>query len=247
MSPKAREILQILDRCCESYSFPMLDNGYVYLAASRLSLFRSAADWAMVIEIFGYSPRAGLPDIHLYTFGSRVLRMKQEGPFVSKAAYEQYLANNPNNESIFVHPIEAGEWEDDDNCNLVARGPHEAIVRGVSFPLPSREEYARHGIALQEPDDVNVFEFCRWLSATARDQVLATPEERRLGVPSELSQILQLEEWRHPDLLNDELPSTVPTFQALAEILAGGSEEGLRALRETPNTHWSHWPESGTL
>jgi hypothetical protein len=51
----AHEILRILDSCCDAYTFPMLDNGYVYLAATRLSLFRSPRDWAMVIEVFGFS------------------------------------------------------------------------------------------------------------------------------------------------------------------------------------------------
>ena len=65
-------ILSILDRCCDAYSFPMLDNGYVYLARTRLSLYRSAADWAMVIEVFGFSPRLALPDTHIHTFASRL-------------------------------------------------------------------------------------------------------------------------------------------------------------------------------
>jgi uncharacterized protein DUF7003 len=38
MSFDPERILSILDRCCERYAFPMLDNGYVYLAGTRLSL-----------------------------------------------------------------------------------------------------------------------------------------------------------------------------------------------------------------
>ena len=70
MPIEADHILSVLDRCCDAFTFPMLDNGYVYLAATRLSLYRTAADWAMVIEVFGYSPRAWLPDTHIYTFAS---------------------------------------------------------------------------------------------------------------------------------------------------------------------------------
>lgn len=55
MPASAPDILAVLDRCCDACTFPMLDNGYVYLAATRLSLFRSKADWAMVIEVFGFS------------------------------------------------------------------------------------------------------------------------------------------------------------------------------------------------
>jgi hypothetical protein len=50
-------ILSILDRCCDAFTFPMMDNGSIYLAAARLSLYRSRIDWAMVIEVFGFSPR----------------------------------------------------------------------------------------------------------------------------------------------------------------------------------------------
>jgi hypothetical protein len=63
----------------------MLDNGYVYLAATRLSLYRSATDWAIVIEVFGFSPRAGLPDTHIYTFASRLHdRDPPEGYFTDR-------------------------------------------------------------------------------------------------------------------------------------------------------------------
>jgi hypothetical protein len=41
MSGRSADILRVLDAGCESFTFPMLDNGYVYLAATRLSLFRS--------------------------------------------------------------------------------------------------------------------------------------------------------------------------------------------------------------
>ena len=65
-----KQILSVLDRCCEWLYFPMLDNGYIYLAATRLSLYRSVQDWALVIEIFGFSPKYGMPKIDIYTFAS---------------------------------------------------------------------------------------------------------------------------------------------------------------------------------
>ncbi len=52
----ADEILRILDDCGGAFTFPALDNGYVYLAGTRLSLHRSPEDWALVIEVFGFSP-----------------------------------------------------------------------------------------------------------------------------------------------------------------------------------------------
>lgn len=43
-------MLSDLDECYR-FTFPMLDNGYFYLAATRMSLYRSPEDWALVIEV----------------------------------------------------------------------------------------------------------------------------------------------------------------------------------------------------
>jgi len=240
------DILSVLDRCCEKFTFPMLDNGYVYLAATRLALYRSAQDWAMVIEVFGFSPRAGLPDTHIHTFGSRLVRQKTARSFVSRQAYETYLAQNPDNESVFVHPVDEGDWQDPDNGEILAPGQHAVQVRGERLKTPPAAEYARHGITLEDEPRVGVFEYCRYLAAQARDKVLATEQEQGTCVPSGLSRIMQLDQWHHPDLLGGELPSTNATFRSLAEVLVSG-DTGRYQPAEEPNTHWSNWPDGGTL
>src|SRR5438874_2741995 len=106
------DILRVLDDCCGAFTFPMLDNGYVYLAATRLTLFRSSDDWAMTIEVFGFSPRSGIPDTHIYTFGGNLCSRKKSEDYVSREAYENYLANNLHNESRFIWPIDNEDWMD---------------------------------------------------------------------------------------------------------------------------------------
>lgn len=241
-----QDILAALDKCAEQFTFPMLDNGYVYPAATRLSLYRSPDDWSMVIEIFGFSPRSGLPDVHIYTFASRLVRAKSVNDYVSRQAYEKYLANNEHNESTFIYPIEEGGWLDTEDSELLAAGASTVMVRGQPMDAPPLREYGAHGIALQDPPHVYVFEFCRLLAASAREKVLATADERRKCIPPDLVQIMQLEEWDHPDLGSGELPSSSSTFKSLAEILAHGNVAGYRPSGE-PNTHWKNWPEGGTL
>jgi hypothetical protein len=241
-----REILAVLDGCCEKFTFPMLDNGYVYLAATRLSLFRSTDDWAMVIEVFGFSPRSELPDTHIHTFASRLHDRNPPSKYVNPKAYASYLATNPHNESRFVHPIGAGPWQDSDNGEVLAPDATGLRLRGRPFALPARSEYARHGITLEDAANVWVYDLCRYLAAVARDQVLATPAERRISVPPDLEQILQLEEWHHPDVCRDERPSASPTFQQLARVLVTGDPREYRP-RRPPNTHWSNWPDGGSL
>lgn len=240
------EILSILDNCCQAYTFPMLDNGYVHLAATRMALYRSAADWAMTIEIFGFSPRSSLPDTHIYTFGSRLCRQRTSKDFVTQQAYEVYVANNLNNESVFLFPIEEGDWQNPDDCELVSSSANTILIRGSSYPLPTSDKYAQAGVPLQSPPEAQTFELCRYLATVAPDSVLATPQERRQCVPPELAEILVLDEWCHPDLINEERPSDSPTFKALANVLSTGDAQ-LYAPVELSNTNWSNWPEGGIL
>jgi hypothetical protein len=222
----------------------MLDNGYVYLAASRLSLFRSANDWVMAIEIFGFSPRAGVPDTHIYTFGSRLDHRQTAKDFVNRDAYENHLRNNPNNESRFVFPIEEGDWIDGE---MVSKKASIVAVRGQTFPLPSRDQYAVRGIDLESDTEIRVFELCRYLAAIQRRELLATPEELRVNVPAESKMILQLDDWNHPDVVDDSnRPSGSETFQQLADVLVTANINRYQPTL-APNTHWRNWPDGGTL
>ncbi|MBI4851446.1 MAG: hypothetical protein HY819_06610 [Acidobacteria bacterium] len=247
MTFNTENILSILDKCCDNYTFPMLDNGYVYLAATRLSLYRSAKDWAIVIEAFGYSPRAGLPDTTIYTFSSQLYnRNKLEG-YVNAQAHRLYLENNPYNEFRSIYPIEEGKWQDEENCELIAKNAIEIIVRDNSIPLPPINNYLRYGIELEEFPSVQVFELCRFLAEVAREQILATPQERHMSVRPEMVQLLQLEEWHHPNVVDDnERPSKSETFQQLAKVLVT-SDVKFYCPSQAPNTHWKNWPEGGRL
>jgi hypothetical protein len=243
----ADEILSILDRCCDAFTFPMLDNGYVYLAATRLSLYRSSTDWAMVIEVFGFSPRAGLPDTCIHTFASRLMRRDSPDDYASREAYEAYLAIHPHDEFDTVFPIQEGSWLDVDDGEFLADDASEVILRNGTIAIPSAKDYELRDIQLEEPLRVRVFEFCRFLADIAREPVLATPQERRVSVLSNMEQILQLEEWNHPDVVRDEeRPSGSETFRQLAQVLALGDVRLYRPS-EPPNTHWRNWPEGGSL
>jgi hypothetical protein len=222
--------------------FPMLDNGYVYLAATRLSLFRSPEDWAMTIEVFGFSPRSGLAETYIHTFGSTI-DQKSTRRYVDQRAYETYLANNPNDEMYSVEPIAGGDWVDIDT---VAEGTTEVTLRDRLIPIPDLAAFQRAGVELEQPPQVLAFELCRVLAHEFRDAVLATPDERRFNVPDDLRLLLTLDEWAHPDVVDDKFPSGSATFQQLARVLVTGNVNEYRPT-ETPNTHWRNWPAGGTL
>lgn len=260
-------ILSALDKCCKSFTFPMLDNGYVYLAASRLSLYRYPSssssssfsssntspdvEWAMVIEIFGFSPRNGVPDTHIYTFSNNLIR--QPLSFPSSHLYNNYLANNSHNESVFIHPITGddgkhlGDWQDGMEGAVAGASLR---VRDKIVKVPEEKEvYEKEEVTMSSWPHIKVFEVCRWLAATERERVLATEEERRKCVPERAEKIMQLEDWHHPNVVNSEdVVSENRTFQMLAEVLESGEVERYDpASCEPPNTHWKNWPEGGSL
>jgi hypothetical protein len=120
-------------------------------------------------------------------------------------------------------------------------------VRGKALLVPQPDEYEQHGIKLEQAPRVQVFELSRFLAAVARESVLATAKERRLCVLPEMTQILQLEEWHHPNVVDDaDRPSVSETFQQLAQVLTTG-DVGFYRPSVPPNTHWRNWPHSGRL
>ena len=167
-----------------------------------------------MIEVFGYSPHAGLPDTHIYTFASTLHNRDTPEKYVSTAAYDNYLANNPHNESRFVFPIEEGSWQDPESCDFIAEDSKDILVRGRALKLPPVDEYGRHGIEVQQPPRIHVFELCRYLADAGRERLLGESKERRISLFPDLRQILPLEEWNHPNLLEGELREAVaqPVF-----------------------------------
>jgi hypothetical protein len=108
----------------------MLDNGYVYLAATRLSLFRSTTDWALVIEVFGFSPRAGVPDLNVSTFASTLTDRKQPTDYVSIEAFENYLRNNPHNTCELLEALDLAGPLVVDKIGMVPVVEHEQLLHG---------------------------------------------------------------------------------------------------------------------
>jgi hypothetical protein len=125
------------------------------------------------------------------------------------------------------------ELEDEDEPEFLRSDAAEVELRGTRVPIDA-------------PGGTPLAEVFRKLVPEHRELLLATEDELRKAVPGDLVRLLQLEEWRHPDVTGDELPSDTSTFRQLAEALVGG-DASRYAPDAPPNTHWSNWPEGGTL
>lgn len=238
------DILGVLDKAAEAYVFPMLDNGYIYPVASRLTLFRSKEDWAVVFETFGFSPRAGHPDLTITTIANRLKDRNKRSDYVSETAHENYLKQNPNWDMRNFWPISNEEWIDENDPERTSMAG-SIVLRGRHLSIPEMSDYAQNGVTLAG-DFPAVVELCRYIACDHEDDLLATETERRVSVLPDMQQLLQLDEWHHPDLSAGQLPSQTETFKQLAKVLETGSLEHY-SKPETPNNHWKNWPEGGTL
>lgn len=229
------DILKQLDACARAFTFPMLDNGYVYLADTRLTAYRDETRWALVIEVLGYGAREGGHDgmnNALYCFGNCLGRPPgtANGDFLA-------LTGDAPDAPTFT----------EDFSTVVRASARSLLIRGREVPLDlSPESLAAHGVNLVEPPHVTGADLLRRLVPEHRPELLASEAELRQRVPADLPQLLRLDGWRHPDLAANELPSASPTFQMIAVALESGDPRRYQPA-EPPNTHWRYWPEGGSL
>ena len=116
----------------------------------------------------------------------------------------------------------------------------EGYVGGVPFRIRGQLIAPAEAVAGEE-----IWDTCRRLIPQHRDLLLADEQEWRARVPSDLPRVLVLDAWHQPDLYETQ-PSASRTFQMLAEVLATADTSRYAPSAE-PNTHWSNWPESGSL
>jgi hypothetical protein len=75
---------------------------------------------------------------------------------------------------------------------------------------------------------------------------LLQPKRKYERIPSDIPKIIELDNWFHPDIANDELPSENETFIQIAKVLETGNAEYYKPTH-MPNTNWANWPDGGTL
>jgi hypothetical protein len=232
----AASILKQLDEAAAEYVFPMLDNGYIYPADVRLTIFRNSDDWLMIIEALGaYTPRTCGCDTFqncLHLFGSSLHRKPG-------TANEDFLYPI---DSLGSDPL----FEDEYEWNLRPEA-RSLEIRGIGVPFdPSPESLSRKEIELLEPPAIDPPAVLRSLLPEYRRLLLASDEELAARNPAKLPLWLKLDEWNHPDLADGMMPSDSETFRMLAEAIATG-DVSLYAPSLPANTSWRNWPEGGTL
>jgi len=234
---RVADIQRQLDESAKAFNFPMLDNGSLYLADVRLHAYRDEKRWAIVIEQLGFNPQAGghggIVNC-LYRYGNCLTRPPGLG--------DEDLLN-------ITSDGKSGPTFADETGLLVRRELGSIRVRGIDFGVnlsPTMQQNA--GVRLLDQNQIQGFELVRLLLPKYRDFLLANEDELRARVPADLEEILVLDEWQHPDLAQGQLPSGSPTFRMIIKVLVAGDPVFYQpGPKDSPNTHWKHWPNSGQL
>ena len=229
------DIVAQLDRCAEDFTFPMLDNGYVYPVESLLSGYRNENWWALIIEVVGFNVRAGGHDgieNCLHIFGNCI----DFEPGTDNSNFLYFAENSLEGETFDQ------EFGDSLNPNIKT-----ISLRGKIVPIPQDPEYYKtKQIELEAPPKIKIWEFLRAIKDDYGEYFLATEEEIRARIPRDLPCIIRLNEWFHPDLASGEKPSESETFQMIARVLETGDLKYYQPTK-VPNNHWKNWPDGGTL
>lgn len=229
----ANDILEQLDQCTDDFVFPMLDNGYVYPITVRMNGYSDGVRWALIIEVVGHNVRAGGHDgvsNCLHSFGNCLGRE----PGTCNDDFISISDDGPD-----------GPTFDDEFGYVVRQDVKSICVRAKVVPVDL------HLAALDEngllkQDETIAADLFRSLLPSHREEFLATEDELRRFIPLDLPLILRLDEWHHPDLANGHYPSQSETFRLVAKVLASADMSHYKPTKK-PNTHWSNWPEGGTL
>lgn len=231
---KAEEILSQLDER-HSYTFPMLDNGYIYLAGTKLTAYRDQKRWVLIIEVIGFNYRGGGHNgisncLHVYGNCLSYRPGMRNENFLSLTADSPDCETFDTEESFYLNP---------NASTFILRNEVRPVIH-------DRDKYFSNNIILEDEERINAFEFLRMLDNLYHDKLVATEKEVRDRIPNDIPKILELHEWYHPDVANAELPSENETFRQIAKVLETGISDFYKPTHK-PNTHWKNWPDGGTL
>lgn len=231
------EILDALDDGAERHEFPMFDNMYIRYGDARLTAYRSASEWLIAIQLVEFFRPSVSFMVAIHAFGNRLQRCGLQ-PFPSEPPPPHWQA-----EWHRLEPAAGFPFKDDAGNFGLDPGQFQIMVNGNTHAFaPTAEEYRAAGMDTDAtvPPEAKIL----WLLVDRFGAELFYPDDLLLYRCQRHGQglrcLIHVDQWRHPDLINDELPSDVQTFQMLANALAH-ADASLYQPSDEPNTHWSHW------
>lgn len=236
-----KDILNCLDRAAANLDFPGFNGMNIDMATARLTGFCNDDDWALTIEelVSWYGLNGVEPVLVISAFGSRILIQE---PFTIYYPIDYRLNEIEDQEKIFkdisTAEIISGEsFKIEDEVKISES--KLVVIRGEKIII----NYSQIEKQSLKKDNF-YFDLMIHLANNYRTKILATETEFREIVPPELSQIIQLDNWHHPDVYNPNsefyIPSKAKSMQMIAEVLVSGNSELYKPCEQS-NVDWRKW------
>ena len=226
---KPEKILAILDRNASIY-FPSMNDPKIRLASSRLTVLAKSSDsWAVIVETFGFTS--------VMTGDERFVNV---ATIYSSRTSSESSRGNPNRRTRNYFPfrlVTSSAPQLNVSLDEVAvPNPILAVINGVTVIVPFATRLKKNLIGM--PGE----KLARLLATQIGWGVFASKEQLLDMENGKLPILLQVGSWEHPDIMGDELPSDVQSFQSLATAISN-----MDVLRFNPgkvNSTWEGWPEN---
>ena len=223
----AANILGVLDKGAYHYDFPMLDNIYFYLGGAKIISFRSVNEWLIAFQEISFSIRDGKFSNAITAFGNNI----EKNGIISI-------------EKIIAESLKDKMFDEEGNF-LLDPLQFKVNIKGIEREfIPTEDDYKKIGITSNDDIMPNEAKIIRYLMSVIPNELLFSAVDllKICGrEKSNLEVFITLDDWSHPDLVNDEKPSEIPCFQSLAEALEKNDRALYKCLKEEYNTHWSNW------
>ncbi|WP_163507375.1 DUF7003 family protein [Fodinicola acaciae] len=202
------EVLRQLDAAQEDYSLLSPGNSNYPDAAMRLIAYVSETDWLLTIQLVAWGKAEAQFVRFVQVFGNRLEEPGELFPseVVAAAGETPLFIEGKLQADLFDYEVTIG-----------------GSPQHFSY---SAEDYAEAGIDLEETP--RELAFIRLLAARHPDQLLLDEDAVLAAVDQPgLHPVLRLSDWVHPDPGEDELPSELPCFVAIADSIALGKATDL--------------------
>ncbi len=227
MTLLANHILEILDKGAITYDFPMFDNNYFYFGKAKLTLYRNCNEWLTVFQRLSFSLKAKEFTNTIAAFGNCI----------------------EENGIVLIEPIICESSNDkmfkDDYTFLLNPLNFKVIIKGAEREFrPTKSDYEELGININNIKMPNEAKIVRYLAYTIPKELFFTDQEllKICKVKAEdIKVFLELNDWCHPDLINDEMPSENSCFRSIAVALEKNDPSLYQCPEKEYNTHWSNW------
>ncbi len=225
-----------------------LENGYCYVASSRIHLYADSTRWAIVFETAGYETRSFDAEITLNYIGNCI-----DYP-IDKYPERSYITNSSRIiliEGAEFERIENKEGSDSETFELIDQNIKEIKIRDkyVSFDN-NYKNYEKTGIEIRDYDNpknlIDFKNFVRFLNETDPVSINATEDEILKHIPKDLPKLMTIDKFHFVSAYEKtNPPSNQETYKLIAKILTTRDTTNWKPTQKS-NNHWKNW-DSGSL